>query len=199
MRLPTEALGALEIACNEYLGRDPEALGRCRALAGRSLALHVRDLDLALYLLPASHGIQIADDLDGEPDVRLSGGMGGFARTLFAGEDALLSGGDLRIEGDVGLAQAFARLFQGIDPDWVDEIGRRFGDVPAELVGRGARGLAALARRAWINLSLDAAEYLREETRDLIQREELAEFTRGVDRLRADADRLAVRVRRLGG
>ena len=189
----------MEIGLNGYLGRDAEALRRCRTLAGRCLALEIRDFDLTLYLLPSTHGVQVADDYDGEPDVRLSGSPGGFARTLFAGEDALLSGGDLRIEGDVGLAQGFARLLQGVDPDWMDWLGARVGDVPADLVGRALRVGGALARRAASTLSLDAAEYLREETRDLVQREELDEFTRGVDRLRADAARLAARVRRIEG
>lgn len=188
----------MEIGLNGYLGRDAEALRRCRVLAGRCLALDMRDLDLTLYLVPAAHGVQVADEYDGEPDVRLSGSPGGFARTLFAGEDALLSGGDLRIEGDVGLAQGFARLLQGVDPDWMDWLGAHVGDVPADLIGRALRGGGALARRAAATLSLDTAEYLREETRDLVQREELDEFTRGVDRLRADTDRLAARVRRLG-
>lgn len=197
MRLPTETLGILEIALNEYLGRDAEALRRCRALAGRCLALHLRDLDLTLYLLPSAHGIQVADAFDGEPDVRLTGSSGGFARSLFAGEEAVLSGGDLHVVGDVGLAQGFARLLQGVDPDWMDWLGQRIGDVPAELLGRAARGAGTLARRATSVLSRDIAEYLREETRDLIQREELSEFTRGVDRLRADTDRLAARIRRI--
>lgn len=196
MRLPTEALGALEIALNEYLGRDAAALRRCRALAGRGLALHVRDLALDLYLLPAGYGIQLADTFDGEPDVRLSGDLRGFARTLFAGEDAVLSGGDLHVEGDVGLAQGFARLLESVDPDWMDWLARRVGDVPAELLERGARGAGDLARRAASTLSRDAAEYLSEETRDLISNRELSDFTRGVDRLRADTERLAARVRR---
>lgn len=199
MKLPTETLGGLEIALNEYLGRDAEALRHCRAMSGRCLALHVRDLDLTLYLMPAAHGIQIADTLDGEPDVRLSGGAAGFARTLFAGEEAVLGGGDLHVEGDVGLAQGFARLLQSVDLDWMDWLGRRVGDVPAELIGRVLRGAGDLARRATSVLSRDVAEYLREETRDLIQREELVEFTRGVDRLRADVDRLEARIRRLEG
>lgn len=199
MRLPTETLGFLEIALNEYIAWDAETLRRCQALTGRSLALHVRELELTLYLLPARHGIQLADALDGEPDVRLSGGIGGFARSLFAGEDALLSGGDVRVEGDVGLAQGFARLLQGADSDWVDWLARQVGDVPAELLGRTARGAGDLARRAASTLSRDTAEFLREETRDLIQREELAVFTRGVERLRADVDRLAARVRRIEG
>lgn len=199
MRLPTEALGVLEIAINDYLSRDPEALRRCRELNGRTLALAVRELELTLYLLPVAHGIQVMDAFEGTADVRLEGGLGGFARTLFSGDASLLAGGDLRIEGDVGLAQRFADLLQNVEPDWMDWLGSRVGDVPAELIGRAARGARTFGGRALSVLSRDAAEYLREETRDLIQREELAEFTDEVDRLRADVDRLSMRLRRLGG
>lgn len=198
MRLSSGALGTLEIALNRFLAGDERALAQCADLAGRSLALRVQELDLELYLLPHGHGLEVADRFATEPDVRLSGRLRGFARTLFAGDNASLTGGELRIEGDVGLAQAFARLLQGVDLDLEDWLAQRIGDVPAHLAGRAARSVGAFARRAVNEFSLDAAEYLREETRDLVARAEVDEFSRTVDRLRADTDRLAARLRRLG-
>lgn len=197
MRLPSALIGALEIGINQYLTGDTRAIERCAELRGRSLAVHLSDLDLELYFLPHAQGLQLADQMDGVADVRLSASTRVFARTLFAGNEASIMGAGLRIEGDVGLAQGFARIFQHVDIDLEDWLEPRIGDVPAQLLGQALRGAGAFARRAVSTLSLDTAEYLREETRDLVHREEINEWTRAVDKLRADTDRLGARLRRL--
>ncbi len=197
MKLPSALLGALEIGLNQYLSGDEAALESCAALAGCSLAVHLTDLDLALYFLPHAHGLQLVDYLSEPADVRLSAPLPVFARTLFAGDEASVMGAGLRIEGDVGLAQGFARMFQHIDLDIEDWLEPRIGEMPAHFLGRALRGASTFARRAASTLSLDAAEYLREETRDLVHREEVENWTREVDRLRADTDRLSARLRRL--
>lgn len=195
MRLPGELTGAMEIVLTRVLTQDSTAREALAALAGRSLVIHVLEFDLTLVLRPYLHGIRVDDEPDPHPDVRLSGGMRDFARNLFGNGETL--GGGLRIEGDVGLAQAFARMLQRADFDFEDWLAAQVGDVPAELAGRFARGALGFLRRSADTLTLDMAEYLREETRDLIHRDELAAFIAEVDHLRAESDRLAARGRRL--
>jgi len=197
MKLPSALLGALEIGINQYLSGDSEALKRCAALQGRSLAVHLTDLDLEFVFLPHANGLQLVDQLSDAADVRLSAKLPVFARTLFAGDESSVLGAGLRIEGDVGLAQGFARMFQHVDMDLEDWLEPRVGEMPARFLGQALRGASAFARRAASTLSLDTAEYLREESRDLVHREEVADWTHAVDRLRADADRLDARMRRL--
>lgn len=197
MRLPGAFVGALEITLNRFLASDALALDKCRQLAGRSLALHMRDLDLTLYLLPHRNNIEVADDVAGRPDVTLSGSLRGLARTLFAAGGYSLTSGDLRIEGDVGLAQRFADLLQGVDFDPEEWLAQQLGDVPAHLLGRAAHGLAGFARRAADHLSLDMAEYLREETRDVIGQAEADELAAGAQQLQARGKRLAARVQKV--
>lgn len=195
MRLPGEVIGALEIALTRMLTQDAAAGDALASLAGRSLVIHVRELDLVLVLRPHTDGIRVDDEPEADPDVRLSGGVRDFARNVFGSGEIL--GGGIRIEGDVGLAQTFARMLQRADFDFEDWLAERLGDVPAELAGRFARSAWRVLSRAADTLTLDAAEYLREETRDLVHRDEVASFTAEVDRLRAESDRLAARVRRL--
>lgn len=195
MRLPGELVGAIEIALNRLLADDAAARADNARLAGRTLALHLRELDLELVLHPEERGIRVTDEPIADPDVRLSAGLRDFARNVL-GSGEMLAGG-IRIEGDALLAQAFARMLRRLDFDFEDWLAQRVGDVPAELVGRVSRDARDFVRRAAETLSLDAAEYLREETRDLVHRDDVAAFTREVDRLRAHTDRLAARVRRL--
>lgn len=197
MRLPSAAYGALEIALNRYIVGDAHAFERCAALAGKSLQIDFSDLGLTLVFVASPHGLQILSAAERPPDVRLEGKSRAFARIFFAGAEDGLTGPAVRIEGDVGVAQRFARLFASVDFDIEDWLDARLGPVPARLLGQGLRGALALARRAADNLSLDAAEYLREETRGVIGGREHAAFADAVDMLRQDTDRLSARISRL--
>lgn len=185
----------MEIALTRVLSRDRTAREQLQALSGRSLVIHVRELDLTLVLRPHANGVRVDDEPAPDADVHLSGGLRDFARNLFGGGEML--GGGIRVEGDVGLAQSFARMLKRADFDFEDWLAARIGDVPTELASRFARGAVGMLRRAADTLALDMAEYLREETRDLVHRDEVASFTAEVDRLRAESDRLAARVRRV--
>lgn len=196
MRLPGELLAGLEIALARGLAQDPSAREQLARLAGRSLAVHLNGLDIDIGFTATASGLAVSDAPPADADVKLSGGLREFARVL-AGGDAVAGG--VRIEGDALLAQSFARILQRAEFDPEDWLAARIGDVPAHLAGRLFREGAALVRRAADTLSLDVAEYLREETRDLVHREDVAEWTRAVDTLRADADRLGARMRRLAG
>ncbi|MDN5937518.1 MAG: SCP2 sterol-binding domain-containing protein [Salinisphaera sp.] len=194
MRLPGEVLGALEIALNRILD-DPQARAEAARLRGRTLALVLTPLDLELVLWPEGHGLRVSDEPVAQPDVRLAGDFAAFARHLFGAGEML--GGGIRIEGDALLAQAFARLLRRAEFDPEDWLAGSLGDVGAELVGRVARSTWGVLRRAANTFALDAAEFLREESRDLVHREEIIAWGGEVDRLRADSDRLAMRLRRL--
>lgn len=196
--LPTPALGATEIALNRYLGSDTRALALCEEIAGRALELRFSDLGLRLVFIAERHGMQLRGALEGEADVCLTGAASAFGRILFSGGREGITGGGLRIEGDVGVAQRFADLFASVDFDITDFVDARLGPVPAYFVGKGLQQARALFSRAAREFPEQTAEYLREETRDVIGAWEHEKFVTEVETLRDDAERLGARVRRLG-
>src|SRR5699024_4208127 len=163
----------------------------------KSLQVDLADLGLTLVYFATDHGLQVMAAPQTPADVRLQGNSTAFARVFFAGAEEGLTGGAFRIEGDVGVAQRFARLFTSVDFDIGDWLDARLGPVPAQAISRGLRGAGAFVRRAADTLSLDTAEYLREETRDVVGAREHAGFADEVDASRARVERLAVRVKRL--
>lgn len=197
MKLPTAAYGALEIALNRYISSDERALAQCAALAGKSLQVDLTDLGLTLVYFATDHGLQVMAAPDALADVRLQGKSAAFARLFFAGAEEGLTGGAFRIEGDVGVAHKFARLFTSVDFDMADWLDARLGPLPAQFLSRGLGAAKALAGRAVSTLSRDTAEYLSEETRDVVGVREYAFFADEVDTLRADVGQMAARVRRL--
>ncbi len=69
--------------------------------------------------------------------------------------------------------------------------------MAARRLGNFARDTFAWLKGARRSVGENIAEYLTEESRDLVNRTELEEFLRGVDDLREGTDRLEARIRRL--
>jgi len=195
--LPTAALGAIEIALNRYTAADSRALARCEKLAGHTLAVRFSDLGFALVFVAERHGMQVRGPVGEANDVTLTGRSTSFGRILFSGGKEGLTGGGLRIEGDIGVAQQFADLFADVDFDITDIIDARLGPVPAYVVGRGLRMARGLFSRAARELPEQAAEYLREETRDVIGGWEHEQFAGAIETLRDDTERFEARLRRV--
>lgn len=196
MGLPSPARGAAEIALNRYLSADPAALERAAALAGRSLSLCLSDLGLAVTFVAERHGIQVVGLPETEPDVRLTGRSSAFARVFFSGGGHGIVGAGLRIEGDIGIAQQFADLFAKVDFDLGDVLDTRFGPVAGHLLERGLKSAGALFSRLRVELPVQTAEYLREETRDVVGRWEHERLADEVAGFRDQVERAGARLRR---
>lgn len=196
--LPTVVCASLEAAVNKVLRLDPDTVEKLATLAGKVIAVELRGLNVALYLIPEKSGLNIFSRFDGEPDTTLRGTPLAMARmglekkagdTLFAG--------DVEISGDVELGQSFREILDGLDIDWEEQLSLVTGDVVAHQVGNVVRGAVDWGRKTLEILSRDAAEYLQEESRDLPNPGEVENFLSDVDVLRTDVDRLEARVKRL--
>ena len=105
--------------------------------------------------------------------------------------------GKLRIEGDADLARRLQRLAERFDPDWQQPFTAVFGDVLGVQIANAVRAALRHAREAGGAFAANAAEYVTEESRDVVGRDELNAFHDDVDTLRDDVERIAARVGRL--
>ncbi len=105
--------------------------------------------------------------------------------------------GAVQIRGDAEIAARYRELFALARPDLEEELSRLVGDVPARRLSRFAKSALAWARRVRRTTRENLAEYLQEESRDLVNKPELEEFLLGVDQLRETADRVEARLARL--
>jgi ubiquinone biosynthesis protein UbiJ len=106
-------------------------------------------------------------------------------------------GGRLRVSGDAELARRLQHLATRFDPDWQLPFVTVFGEVLGVQIAQAVQGALRTARDLGAGLARDAAEYVTEESRDVVPRAELEAFHDDVDQLRDDAERLAARVARL--
>ncbi|GAA4857676.1 ubiquinone biosynthesis accessory factor UbiJ [Luteimonas vadosa] len=196
---------ALEAALNRALALDTDTRAQLARLEGRRIALHLASPPLALQLTVDDGRLRVGPVPGSEaaPDLAVRSTLGG----LLSQVSSLLGGrgpragappaGRLRIEGDAELAQQLQRLATGFDPDWQQPFAAVFGDVIGVQVANGVASALRQARVAGAELAGTAAEYVVEESRDVVGRDELNAFHDDVDAVRDDVDRLAARVARL--
>jgi ubiquinone biosynthesis protein UbiJ len=103
----------------------------------------------------------------------------------------------VQVRGDAEIANSYRRLFALARPDLEEEMSRLIGDFPARRLSQAAAKSLAWLRKARRTAADNVAEYLQEESRDLVNRSELEEFLQGVDVLRDTADRVEARLARL--
>ena len=118
---------------------------------------------------------------------QLARGSGARSANIAAAQD----------RGDAEIANLYSQLFALARPDLEEELSRIVGDLPARRLSQFARQALAWIRSARRTTGENIAEYLQEESRDLVNKPELEEFLHGVDALRETAARVEDRIQRL--
>jgi len=195
---------ALEAALNRALALDPETRDNLRALDGQRIALQIETPPLALQVRVEGERLLVGPvDADGEPNLSVRSTLGALIGQLpmpfgsmFRRDDAPPVG-RLRVSGDADLARRLQRLAERFDPDWQQPFAAVFGDVLGVQIANAVAGALKQARIVSRNLVESAAEYVTEESRDVVGRDELNAFHDDVDTLRDDVERVAARIARL--
>jgi ubiquinone biosynthesis accessory factor UbiJ len=189
---------ALEAALNRALALDPDTRDALAALDGRSIDLHLESPPLALRLTVAGARLEVGPTAGEAPDLDLRTTLSGLLAQLpFLRRDDAAPVGRMRISGDADLARHLQRLAGRFDPDWQLPFVTVFGEIVGVQVARAFAAALRQAREAGAALAQTTAEYLTEESRDLVPRAELEAFHDDVDALRDDVERLAARIARL--
>jgi ubiquinone biosynthesis protein UbiJ len=189
---------ALEGVLNRVLALDPDTRERLRKLDGRRIALALEAPPVALEIRVDGERLRVGPARGDEPDLGLRATLAGALGALpFLRPADAPPVGKVRINGDAELARALQQLARGFDPDWDQPFADAFGPIAGPQVGRALRAALRHGQRVAGQVARDAAEFVTEESRDVVARAELAAFHDDVDALRDRAERLAARVARL--
>ncbi len=202
---------ALEAALNRAVALDPDTRDALQPLDGRSvvLALDAAENPLAMRLQVDGDRLRVGPvNAEQTPDLAVRSTLGGVLsfgmQTLLPkllgkrdDDEAAVPVGRMRIEGDAELARRLQRLAERFDPDWQQPFTAVFGDVLGVQIANGVAAALRQARVGGQKFAETAAEYLTEESRDVVSSAELDAFHDDVDTLRDDAERLAARIARL--
>ena len=197
---------ALEAALNRALALDPDTREALKSLEGRKIALSLEAPALALQIGVAGERLQVGPvDSSQEPDLAVRSTLGGLLGQLpaFMGnalrKDNAAPVGRVRVSGDAELARRLQTLADRFDPDWQQPFVAVFGEIVGVQIANAARGALRQLRSVGGNLAQNAAEFVTEESRDVVGRAELNAFHDDVDALRDDVERLQAKVGRLRG
>lgn len=189
---------ALEIALNRALALDADTRAALAPLDGRRIAIALDKPALALEIRVDGEALRVGPVQGEDADLSVRSTLGGLLAQLpmFKRDDATPAG-KLHVSGDAELAQRLQKMASRFDPDWQQPFVAAFGEVIGVQVAHALR--AGLAQAAALGKSVagNAAEYVVEESRDVVGREELNAFHDDVDALRDDVERAAARVARI--
>jgi ubiquinone biosynthesis protein UbiJ len=205
-------LAAIESMLNRGIGASAQAMALARRLDATALELDVVGLTSIRCCVAAGRLALVTAARPpappaGEVDATISGSLAalrrlaqpqtGRAAPRRAGADDKAYTARATIRGDAEIANLYRELFVLAQPDWEEELSRIVGDLPARRLARIAGQAIAWARKARATTGENIAEYLQEETRDLVGSAEVDEFLQGVDAVREAADRAQARLIRL--
>lgn len=188
---------ALETALNRVVELDPDTRTRLAALAGRAVTIDFKGAAPSMRIEVEGARLKIGPAFAGESALRVAATPGALLSLALArGSDAALAPGRVEIAGDAELARRLEQIATRFAPDFDEAFARVFGDVLGFQIARALRRALTWSRTAARGLVQDTAEFLTEESRDLVAKAELETFLDEVDALRERADRLDARVRR---
>ena len=184
---------------NRQIKATTPARELCAELDGKVMAVRVKDTGLAMYICICANEIELLGDIDGDPDIAITGSLLSLARlATSSGEDAIRDG-SLDLIGDAEVAQAFQKLLSYGRPDIEEELSGVIGDVAAHRLGEVARSVGSWGKEAGATLRQNITEYLQEERRDVPSRYEVETFAHKVGELRDDVARVEARLNQLEG
>ncbi|WMJ71258.1 SCP2 sterol-binding domain-containing protein [Stenotrophomonas sp. 24(2023)] len=193
---------ALQIALNRALALDPDTRLALASLDGRHIDLTLEAPALAMRISVDGEQLRVGPVDAQEADLAVRSSLAGVLAQLPLLANARRDSGGkgrVRVAGDAELARRLQQLAKGFDPDWQQPFVRVFGEVLGVQVANTLRNALQHARQGARDLAHSAAEFLTEESRDVVPRGELDAFHDDVDVLRDDVERLAARVQRLRG
>jgi ubiquinone biosynthesis accessory factor UbiJ len=198
LQIPDALLAVVEQALNRYIELDPEGAAGFAALEGRIIGIELKGFGTRVTIIPSAQRLQLFGGYDAPPDCLIRGTPLGLARMGMAErKETQVIKGEVEIEGDTTLAQAFNRALAGLDVDWEEQLARVIGDPFAHQVGTRVRAAARWGQKTSESLTADLQEYLQEEARLLPTRYEIEAFLAQVDMLRDDVERAEAHVERL--
>ena len=182
---------------NHLLQQDPAALNKVRSMRGKIVAVEVEGPAITTIVQFSEQCVHLLDEYAGEPHVTISARPLTFVSVLLKRAGPGRMPAEMKIHGDVGLAQDFQQLVNDLDIDWEEQVSHWTGDTAARQLGRLYRTLHNYLGEAGQTAIMNFSEYLLYEREIVPPRDEVNAFIEAVNTLRNDSERLIQRVGKL--
>jgi ubiquinone biosynthesis protein UbiJ len=185
----------LEAVLNRALSLDEPTRAQLGTLEGRRVGIELTGTPLALAIEVHEGRLRVGPHWQTAGNLNLRAAPGSLlAFALRRGDESLVPPGKVDISGDAELARRLEKLLRGFRPDIEEAFAKTFGDVIGVPLARALHAAFDWSRESAEALARDTADFLRDESRDLIAPAEMDQFLDDVDGLRDRVERLAARV-----
>ena len=196
--MKTLFLNTLTKAINKVLSFDPESFEKLKTLHLKLIQLEITKPQISIFLELNEDGVRVFHPENTSESIKVDIIIQGSALDLMKlsrQEHVSLYESQVKIIGDMGLADAMRKIFGQLEIDWEGGLAEYTGDVAAYHIGQFARRGWAWLKSARENLHQDIKEYAQEEIRVLPTRLEMDKFANEVRDLRNGIERLEARFR----
>lgn len=177
---------SIETALNILIQDDPALVRQLARLKGKVVQLEVKEVGVT-FTFVFSQQVDVLAQYEGEPDCYLSLSLSILPQLKEqANITQLIKQDKLVLEGDMQLAQQFARLLTESKPDIEEWLSRITGDVVAHTLVSGAKSLGKSLQSSLHKHQSHLAQVVTEEWRIVPGPLEVAYFCDQVEQLESD-------------
>ncbi|HEX7682804.1 MAG TPA: SCP2 sterol-binding domain-containing protein [Trinickia sp.] len=182
-------------AVNHLLARETWARERLAPYAGKTARLTFSSIVLTLAVESDGY-LSAIDEIDARvADVALAIGPDALPAFMQGGQAAVMK--HVKIEGDAEFATQLAKLAEHLRWEPEEDLAKLIGDAPAHRAAQVVRSAGEHALRAGRSLRDSIAEYLLDESPQLVRRAALDAFNGELARARDALARVEKRIERL--
>lgn len=182
-------------AVNHLLAREAWARQRLAPYAGKTARLSFSSLVLTVAVESEGY-LSAVDEIDAKAvDVSLAIGPDALPAFMQGGQAAVMK--HVKIEGDAEFATQLAKLAEHLRWEPEEDLAKLIGDAPAHRAAELVRTAGAQALRASRSLRDSVAEYLLDESPQLVRRGALDGFNAELARTRDALARVEKRIDRV--
>lgn len=191
---------SIERIINHLLKLDADSVTALQAIKNKQLTVNIREFPWPLTFAFSEHVDvfvveQPYDNMESVTDCYIELSLS----TIEALQDTsqitkLIQSNDLKLEGDLKVAQGFADLLKNIEIDWEDQLAKYTGDVAAHSIFEAGRNVFGKISRHTEKLITMLGEGALEEKQIAAHRIVVDDFCEEVNSLRSATARLEARL-----
>lgn len=206
--MPASSLftASAEILINKVIALDEDSEKRLAALSGKRLTVFLDGFPWGVTLAFSSKVDILLEQHTYEDVVVHADDKTCYIKTHFdvlprltqtSQITQLIREGKLHLQGEPGIAQQVAALFQQLDIDWEEQLSAYTGDIPAHQIFSGASGLKTQFMAFSERFTRGLSNAITEEKDIAVGKLAVMHFNDEVDALRDDVQRFEARLRLL--
>ncbi len=190
-------LSPFELILNKAIASDPETHQQLTLFDDRSILLVITDLNTQIVITIKNAQFKLDNTNTDKVDANLTIKSTVFSLLKLSRDPDNLFSNDITINGDVQFAKQLQDLLEHFDFDWEAQIAKITGDTLAYPIAHSIRQFSSWLTTSQQSFQHNIAEYLTEEVRMLPVQFQVDDYSKEIDKLRADSDRIEARIKRL--